>query len=96
MMEEHKEHGNACGGDGCGHCRQGMHGGMWGGEGMHRFVVLRIALLLAIVSFVFWGGVKLGELKSSFYGGGYRHERYYGYGSYPPQSGVYSNNPIAP
>ncbi|MDP2933041.1 MAG: hypothetical protein Q8N81_02825, partial [bacterium] len=46
-----------------------MHKDMWGCCGsMHKFSFLRLILFLFILAFVFWGGVKLGELKSEFYG----------------------------
>ncbi|MDZ4299665.1 MAG: hypothetical protein U1A26_01990 [Candidatus Sungbacteria bacterium] len=95
-MEERKEGGGACGGSGCQHGCSGAHGGMWDGEGMHKFFLLRMLLLLAIVSFVFWGGMKLGELKSSLYGDGYRHKIYNSYGCYPRQRTLYYDDSVIP
>lgn len=57
---------------------------MWDCGGMHKFFLLRILILLAMISFVFWSGVKLGELKSSF-GGGRSHIQYDDYDRYPRQ-----------
>jgi len=48
--------GNMCG---CGRGGMGM-------MGMHHHFLLRIVILLALLGFVFWGGVKIGELKVRF------------------------------
>lgn len=60
-MDEHKH--NSCGG-----CDHGFCGG---GHGALRWVIGIIIFVL-----VFWMGVRVGEIKSEMYGGGY----YDGYG----------------
>jgi hypothetical protein len=46
-----------------------MHGKMCcGGKSGHRFMILRVILLLAILACIFSFGVKLGEFKSNLYG----------------------------
>ena len=72
------------------------HGSMHGGtccccHGGGRFSILRIVLVVLLLIFVFWFGVKVGEVKSLFYGAG--PNRYmmmhYGYGGYGNAGGGY-------
>lgn len=59
----------SCGGGSC--AGQGMmHGTMCCGGG-HRHFLLRIVILIAVLGFVFWSGIKIGELKAYFGGDGY-------------------------
>ena len=69
-MEEKNKKGDCgdCGNGGCG-CG-GMRAGMSGCGGMHRHFLLRIVIMFALLGFVFWSGVKIGELKSYFDGDG--------------------------
>lgn len=63
--------------------------GAWGCHGGHGHWLLRLIIIVAVISFVFALGVKLGELKGRF-GYGYRHHGFYG--GYPMmmQGGYYS------
>ncbi len=67
--------GGGCGGsDECGgRCGNGMHGtmGVWCGRGRHHHLVKWVIILLVLM-FVFWAGVKIGELKGLVETGGYR------------------------
>lgn len=85
------ECGSKCGNDAgcsCGggaHSAMGVCGGHAGcggaGRGMpHRFLA-RVAIILALLGFVFWSGVKIGELKSYFGGRGMMGGRGF-YGQY--------------
>lgn len=59
----------------CCKARGMMHGKMFhGGMGHHRFMFLRVILLLVILACIFSFGVKLGEFKSDLYGP--RFEKY--------------------
>ena len=61
--KETKDGSKVCyahGGDGCGCCCCG-HGGGWG-----RFSILRVVLGVVLLIFVFWFGVKVGEVKILF------------------------------
>lgn len=87
MDEKNKkcECGGGCG-DGNGGCGCGGSGrgsgrcacGDMGMGGMPHHFLLRIIIMLAILGFVFWSGVKIGEIKSYFRGGGMMG----GYGAY--------------
>lgn len=61
--------GCSCDGGSCGG-RGPMHGAMCCGGG-RRHLVLRIIILIAVLGFVFWSGVKIGEIKAYFEGAGY-------------------------
>lgn len=59
-MEDKKDSMQGCDHNEC-CCHQ--HWGGWS-----KFSLLRLFLFLFILAFVFWGGVKIGELKSEFSG----------------------------
>lgn len=64
-----KKDGCACGSSGACSCGGGMRGAMCGcgtGMGMRHHFLLRIAIIIALLGFVFWSGVKIGELKMRF------------------------------
>lgn len=70
MEDSNKKCGDNCG---CGGRSKGCGCGDWGmmgcGGGRHPSLT-HIILVIAVLGFVFWWGVKMGEMKSRLYDGG--------------------------
>lgn len=84
----------------CGHYGMGGMGhGMCCGHHWMGGRILRIVIALLVALFIFWVGVKAGEVRSGLYGGGIGNPRggYYMMGGYgTPAAGGYYGGTMAP